>query len=156
MKFGLMLALLLMSQLALAETVRGKKVKEEMLSRTDVLITNITDARDALEQEDVSKACEKINEIFKLLPDHLVSIGTRMNLLNSKVIRMEQETKMFLIYVHQRSNICASSSEPGENLDIKETQKKLKSMSKMLVKQKKLIKKSSTEYQNRYNYYYEF
>lgn len=156
MKFGLMLVLLLVSQLSMADTIRGRQLKDEMVTRLDSLITKISDGRDALEQEDVAKTCEIINEVFKLLPDHLVSIGTRMNLLNSKVIRMEQETKMFLIYIHQRSNICASSNEPGINLDLKETKKKLKNMSKMLVKQKKLIKKSSTEYNNTYNYYYEF
>jgi hypothetical protein len=156
MKLGLMLALLLVSQVTLAESVRGKKLKEEMITRIDSLITKISDGRDALEQEDVAKTCEKINEVFKLLPEHLIAIGTNMNLLNSKVILMEQETKMVLIYIHQRSNICASSSNPGENLDLKETEKKLKSISKMLVKQKKLIKKLSTEYRNTYNYYYEF
>lgn len=156
MKLGLMLALLLMSQVALAETIKGKKIKAEMMKRVDTLITKITDARDALDREDVVTACGKINEIFKTLPDHLVAIGTRMNLFNAKIIRMEQETKMFLIYIHQRSNICASGDSTGENLDLDETEKKLKSMSKMLVKQKKRIKKSSTEYNNTYNYYYEF
>lgn len=156
MKLGLMLALLLMSQVALAETIKGKQIKAEMVTRVDTLITKITDSRDALDKEDVVTACAKINEIFKILPDHLVSIGTRMNLFDPKVIRMEQETKMFLIYIHQRSNICASGENTGENLDLQETQKKLKSMSKMLVKQKKRIKKSSTEYNNTYNYYYEF
>lgn len=156
MKLGLMLAFLIMSQVALAETIRGKQIKAEMVTRVDSLITKITDSRDALYREDVITACEKINEIFKILPDHLVSIGTRMNLFDPKVVRMEQETKMFLIYIHQRSNICASGENTGENLDLNETEKKLKSMSKMLVKQKKRIKKSSTEYNNTYNYYYEF
>ncbi len=156
MKLGLMLAFLLLSQVALAETIKGKQIKAEMMTRIDSLITKITDGRDALDREDVVTACAKINEIFEILPKHLVSIGTRMNLFDPKVIRMEQESKMFLIYIHQRSNICASGASTGENLDLQETQKKLKSMSKMLVKQKKRIKKSSTEYNNTYNYYYEF
>jgi hypothetical protein len=62
---------------------------------------------------------------------------------------------MFLIYIHQRSNIC-SNGETGENLDISETKQKFKSMKRMLEKQKKIIKKLDTDYENTYNYYYEF
>lgn len=155
MKLGLMFALLLLSQLALAESVRGKRIKEEMLTRVDNLILQIEESREALDREDVITACQKINDIFKIIPKHLVAVGTSMNLLDSKVIRMEQETKMFLIYMHQRSNICAQG-ETGEYLDLKETDKKLKSMRKMLEKQRKLIRKKDTDYENTYHYYYEF
>lgn len=155
MKLGLMFALLLLSQLALAESVRGKRIKEEMLTRVDNLILQIEESREALDREDVITACQKINDIFKVIPKHLVAIGTSMNLLDSKVIRMEQETKMFLIYMHQRSNICGQG-ETGEYLDLDETDKKLKSMRKMLEKQRKLIRKRDTDYENTYHYYYEF
>lgn len=150
-----MFALLLLSQLALAESVRGKRIKEEMLTRVDNLILQIEESREALDRADVITACQKINDIFKIIPKHLVAIGTSMNLLDSKVIRMEQETKMFLIYMHQRSNICAQG-ETGEYLDLEETDKKLKSMRKMLEKQRKLIRKRDTDYENTYHYYYEF
>lgn len=155
MKFGLMFALLLTSQVTFAQSLKEKKVKEEMLLRTDSLMTKIDEARASLDKEEVASACDKIDEIFKLLPDHLVSIGTRMNLFDPAVIRMENESKMHLIWIHQRHNICNNGTR-GENLDIGDTDKKLKSMKKQLEKQKKKIKKSDTDYENTYNYYYEF
>lgn len=155
MKTGLMFALLLASQMTFAQSLKEKKVKEEMLQRVDKLVTKIDEARVHLDKEEASAACDKIDEIFKILPDHLVGIGTRMNLFDPGVIRMENESKMFLIYIHQRHNIC-NNGQRGENLDLSETDKKLKSMKKQLEKQKKKIKKSDTDYENTYNYYYEF
>ena len=155
MKIGLMLILLTLSQISMAQSLKEKKEKLVIMNRVDALIVAINEGRASLEKEDVVSACTKINEIFKILPDHLLSIGTRMNLFDSKVIKMENETKMFLIYIHQRSNIC-SNGETGENLDISETKQKFKSMKKMLEKQKKIIKKLDTDYENTYNYYYEF
>jgi hypothetical protein len=155
MKIGLMLILLTLSQIAVAQSLKEKKDKLDIMNRVDALIVAINEGRVSLEKEDVVPACKKINDIFKILPDHLLSIGTRMNLFDSKVIKMENETKMFLIYIHQRSNIC-SNGETGENLDISETKQKFKSMKRMLEKQKKIIKKLDTDYENTYNYYYEF
>ena len=155
MKIGLMLILLTLSQISVAQSLKEKKEKLDIMNRVDALIVAINDGRVSLEKEDVVSACKKINDIFKILPDHLLSIGTRMNLFDSKVIKMENETKMFLIYIHQRSNIC-SHGETGENLDISETKQKFKSMKRMLEKQKKIIKKLDTDYENTYNYYYEF
>lgn len=156
MKTVFMLFLLLVSQLTFAQTLKEKKIKEEMLKRVDSLITKTEEGRKALKEEDVEEACNIINSLFKVLPDHLVSIGTRMNLLDSKIIKMENETKMFLIDMHRRSNICASGDEIGENLDIGETDKQFKKMNKSFEKQKKRIKKEETNYNNYYNYYYEF
>ena len=155
MKIGLMLILLTLSQIAVAQSLKEKKDKLVIMNRVDALIVAINEGRVSLEKEDVVSVCTKINDIFKILPDHLLSIGTRMNLFDSKVIKMENETKMFLIYIHQRSNIC-SNGETGENLDISETKQKFKSMKRMLEKQKKIIKKLDTDYENTYNYYYEF
>lgn len=155
MKPVFILVLMLATQFSFAQTLREKKIKEEMLSRVDTLIAKTQEGREALDSEDVIKACDIIDELFKILPDHLVSIGTRMNLFDSKIIKMENETKMFLIDTHMRSNIC-SVGERGENLDIGETDKQLKKMNKSFKKQKKTIKKKDTDYNNTYNYYYEF
>ena len=155
MKFGLILTFLLMSQLAFGQTLNAKKVKAQMLERVDTLSTKIDETTDALGNEDVVLACEKLNEIFKILPDHLVAIATKMNLFDGKVIRMEQETKMHLIYIHQQKNIC-NVGETGEFLELKELANKLKSIKKALVRQKKNIKKLDTDYSNAYHYYYEF
>lgn len=155
MKSTLVLLLLLVSQLSFAQTLKEKKVKQEMLDRADVLIAKVSEARLALDKEDVVTTCERINELFKLYPDHLVGIGTRMNIFDGSIVKMENEAKMSLIYFHQQSNVCARG-ETGEYLDIGETKKKLKSIRKELERQKKKIKKSDTDYENTYNYYYEF
>jgi hypothetical protein len=155
MKNVFILLLLMIGQVASAQTLKEKKLKQEMLGRVDTLIEKSQQAREALKTEDVVLACKKINELFKILPDHLISIGTSMNLFDPKVIKMENETKMFLIDMHQRSNICAMG-ETGENLDIGKTDKKFKEMIKAFGKQKKKIKKSDVDYENTYNYYYEF
>ena len=155
MKSTLVLLLLLVSQLSFAQTLKEKKVKQEMLDRADVLIAKVSEARLALDKEDVVTTCERINELFKLYPDHLVGIGTRMNIFDGSIVKIENEAKMSLIYFHQQSNVCARG-ETGEYLDIGETKKKLKSIRKELEKQKKKIKKSDTDYENTYNYYYEF
>lgn len=156
MKTGLMLVLLLVSQLSFAQTLKEKKTREEMLSRVATLTLKIDEARFALDKEDVGEACTKINELFKLMPDHLVSIGTKMDLFDGTVIRMENESKMHLIYLHQQSNVCASGDVIGENIDMGEVSRKLKSMKKALEKQKKKIRKADLDYNNTYNYYYEF
>ncbi len=155
MQVRLIILLLFLSPFVYGQSLKDKRIKEEMLNRVDTLSEKVQLTRDFLKHEDVVPACKTINEIFKILPDHLISIGTRMNLFDSQVINMEHETKLFLIYIHQRSNIC-SQGETGENLDIAETDKKLKSAKKMFEKQKKKIKKSDTTYENLYNYYYEF
>lgn len=155
MKFGLMLMLLLASQLSFAQSIKSKKIKEEMLTRVDTLISKIDESRAHLAKEEVAQACDKIDEIFKILPDHLIGIGTKMNLFDPAVIRMENESKIFLIWIHQRHNICNNGIR-GEELDMGETSKELKSMKKKFEKQKKRIKKSDTDFENTYNYYYEF
>lgn len=155
MKTTLVLMLLLVSQLSFAQTLKEKKVKQEMLDRADVLIAKVEEAKLALDKEDVVTTCAKINELFKLYPDHLVGIGTRMNIFDGSIVKMENAAKMSLIYFHQQSNVCARG-ETGEYLEIKETKKRLKAIKKELEKQKKKIKKSDTDYENTYNYYYEF
>lgn len=155
MKRTLVLLLLLVSNLTFAQTLKEKKVKQEMLDRADILIAKVEEAKVALEKEDVVTTCAKINELFKLYPDHLVGIGTRMNIFDGSIVKMENAAKMSLIYFHQQSNVCARG-ETGEYLEIKETKKRLKEIKKELEKQKKKIKKSDTDYENTYNYYYEF
>lgn len=155
MKAAIIMALVLMTQVASAQTLKEKKIKIEMLDRVDGLISRVVDARAALKKEDVALACDKIDEMFKILPDHLMAVGTNMDLFDPKIIKIENESKMFLIDIHMRSNIC-SRGERGENLDIKETDKKLKKMKSALEKQKKRITKEDTNFSNNYSYYYEF
>lgn len=155
MKFALLAFALLLSQLSFAQSLKDKKVKAEMVGRAHLLVIKATDAREAIKAEDMARVCDRIQEMFRTLPDHLMSIGQKMDLFDRSVVKMENETKMFLIDVHMRSNIC-QQGQRGENLDIKETDKQLKKMIKAFEKQKKTISKKDTGFDNSYSYYYEF
>jgi hypothetical protein len=149
------LILIFTSPFSYSQSIHDKKIKQEMLSRTDELILKIQESEEALEREEVSLVCKKINYIFKILPDQLISIGSRMNMFHPQVIKMENQTRSFLIYIHQQSNICKKGVQ-GDHLDITEVLKKFKSASKMFDKHRSDIKKLDTDYENVYNYYYEF
>ena len=155
MKSTFMLIVLLVSQFSYSKSLHEKKNKQEMIDRVQSIISNISGARLALEKEDPSKACESIYKIFQMYPDHLMGIGTRMNLLDRGVSKIENESKSQLIYFHQLSNTC-DRGERGEHLDMESVDKNFKSIVKKLEKQKKKIQKSDTDYENIYNYYYEF
>lgn len=155
MKSGLMIILLLVSQLSFAQSQKEIKTKKEMLDRVEKLIVQLTEAEDLLNRQDPEQACDSLDSIFALLPEHLMAIGTNMYLFDGKVIQMEHETKMFLIYIHQQVNI-SKKGERGENLDMSRVSKQLKAMKKAFEKQKKKIKKLETGYSNQYSYRYEF
>ncbi len=154
MKLALTFLMLCLTQLALAKSLSERRLKEEMLARVETLIEKSKEGRELLKKKDAPGACRVIGEIFRLLPEHLVAVGSRMDLLDAKVIRMEQETKMMLIYVHQRVNICAQDN--GDHLDLEETAGKLRSMRRAFQKQKRRINRADLGFQNDYKYYYEF
>lgn len=142
-------------QLSFAQSLKEKREKKEILDRLELIIGHVEKARAALDEEDVSSTCDHIQDIFKILPNHLVAIGTKMNFFDRKVIKMEEETRNFLIETHRKKLICSKGIK-GENLDLGETSSDLKKMQKSLKKQVKLIEKLDTDYQNNYNYWYEF
>lgn len=155
MKSGLMIILLLVSQLSFAQSRKDIKTKEEILQRVDTLIKQLNEAEELLNRQDPEPACDSLESIFAILPEHLMAIGTKMSFFDGNVVRMEHETKMFLIYIHQQVNI-ANSGERGENINMSKVSKQLKAMRKALEKQKKKIKKLDTSYSNQYSYRYEF
>lgn len=138
-----------------AQSIKEIRDKEIVLNRVDSLISQIDECRAFLDDQNVVEACKKINHIFQILPDHLMAIGTKLDMFDSKNIKMEAETRLILIDIHKRKNIC-QIGEDGENLDITETNEKLKSIRKILLKQKKRLNKSNMGYNNFYHYYYEF
>jgi hypothetical protein len=154
MKLTLSLILLCMTQIALAKSLNDRRVKEEMLTRVETLIEKTDAARELVKTEDPVGAFKVIGEIFRIIPDHLLAVGTRMDMTDRRVIRMEQETKMILVYVHQQVNTCAQDN--GDHLDLLESAKKLRSMRRAFNKQKRKIRRSEVDFQNTYNYSYEF
>lgn len=155
MKFGLMLVLLLAGQMSFAQTMREKRIKEEMLTRTDTLISKVDETRAALKVDDVVTACEKINELFEIYPDHVKAIGSHMDLFSSKTVTAKNDSLAHLIFVHQQSLICKQGRD-CEYLDIGLVDKQMKAMKKSLDKQKKTIKKGDTDFDNSFYYEYEF
>lgn len=155
MKFTLILATLLISQMSFAQSAREKRIKKEMIERTDLLIQKVEGAREDLDQEDVVSACKKVKEIFALFPDHLKAIGSHLDLERSQTIKAKDEALNQLIFIHKRSLLCAQGKD-SEYVDAKKLRKELKVTLSSLEKQKKAIKKSDTDNENSFYYEYEF
>jgi hypothetical protein len=155
MKFTLILATLLMSQLTFAQTARETRIKKEMLDRTDLMIEKVEGARDDLEKQDVINACKKIKELFIIYPEHLKAIGSYIDLDRSRTVKAKDQALNQLIFVHRQSLICDQGKD-SEYVDAKKLRKELKDIEGSLKKQRKTIKKSDTDNENRFDYYYEF
>lgn len=155
MKFTLILATLLISQMSFAQSAREKRIKKEMLDRTDLLIEKVEAAREDLDHEDVVNACKKIKEMFVIWPDHLKGIGSHLDLQRSSSIKAKDEALNQLIFIHKRSLLCAQGKD-SEYVDAKKLRKELKVTLSSLEKQKKAIKKSDTDNENSFYYEYEF
>jgi hypothetical protein len=155
MKFGLILLTLILCQTGFAQTQHEINIKKEMVDRVELLISKVEEARDDLDKHDASAACKKIQEIFVIFPDHLKAIGTHLDLFKSKDIKAKDDALEELIYFHRESLVCKKGKD-SEYVDSKDLDKKLKNVLKALKKQKKLISKSSTDYENSFSYEYEF
>lgn len=155
MKFGLLLICLLAGQMSFAQTMREKKIKEEMLSRVDVLLEKVEATQSSLKKEDVTGACSKIQEMFEIYPEHLKAVGSHLDLFESKNVKTKNQALEHLIFVHRQSLICKQGKD-CEYLDIGLVNKKMKSMKKELTKQRKIIKKADTNFENTFYYEYEF
>ncbi|MBA2403903.1 MAG: hypothetical protein H0V66_03960 [Bdellovibrionales bacterium] len=155
MKLSLILATLFMCQLTFAQSVREKRIKQEMLDRTNTLIEKVEGAREDLEKEDVVSACKKVKELFILYPEHLKSIGSHLDLDRNRTIRAKDQALNQLIYIHRQSLICDQGKD-SEYVDPKKLRKELKEVENSLKDQRKTIKKSDTDNENKFEYYYEF
>jgi hypothetical protein len=154
MKFSLLLASLLLSQLSFAQTIKEKKTKQEMLNRTELIITTIEGAREDLKIEDVDSACKKINELFVLYTPHVESIGQHLDFFRHRENKAKDEALSQLIFMHRHVIICAQGKD-SEYVDPKKLRKELKEIEKSLKSQRKTIKKSDTSNENSFKYYYE-
>lgn len=155
MKFTLILASLLMCQLTFAQSVREKRIKQEMLDRVDLLIEKVESTREDLEREDVVSACKKVKEIFVIYPEHLKGIGSHMDLDRSRTIRAKNDALNQLIFIHKQTLICDQGRD-SEYVDPKKLSKELKTIAGSLNKQRKTIKRADTDFENSFYYQYEF
>lgn len=155
MKFGLILLTLLIAQSGFAQSMREKRIKEEMLQRVATLLHKIDDTRNDLDREDVVNACSKIKEMFVIYPDHVKAIGSHMSLFEGRTVDAKNEALTQLIFMHKQTLLCDQGTD-CEYVDPKQLSKELKKIGKSLKKQGKTIKKSDTGYDNTFYYHYEF
>ncbi len=155
MKFTLIMLSLLLAQVASAQSLREKKIKQEMIERADLIVLKLEDARVDLENEDVASACKKISEVFSIYPAHLKDIGSYMDLTRSRSIKAKDAALYQLISVHKKVNICNNGID-HEYVDPKKMRKDLKTIQSSVEKQRKAIRKSDTGHANSFYYEYEF
>ena len=153
MKNLILLAVMLFSVSAFAQTKKEKQIKENMLNRLDKITAHLEVAKDSFSDEITDKGCAELKKAFALMPDHLKDIGTHMDLFQSKTIRSKNEALNQLIYLHRQTNVCDQGKDQ-ENVDSGEVRKELKKILKSLKKQRKAIKKGDTDFENSFFYYY--
>lgn len=154
MKFALLLTLLF-TQVALADSIREVKIREQMLERVDLLTVKSELTRADLKKKDVVSACTKIKEMFVIFPDHLKAVGTHMDLFKNRTIKAKDEVLSQLIFIHKQVNIC-NSGKDSEYVDPKALTRELKDLESELRKQRRLIKRSDTSHENNFYYEYQF
>ena len=155
MKWCLLLTVLLVSQAGFAQSIRDQKIKQEMLERVEKISKKVQETRDELKAQRVEVACDNINELFKIYPDHVKAIGVRMDLLSRKIDKIKHESLNQLIFFHRQTLICQKGTG-CEYVDMKVLDKELKSIQKSLKTQTKLIKKQDTTRENQFRYEYDF
>lgn len=151
----LLLLSLVLTFSAQAQTMGAIKAKEEMLKRTQEMRVASDEARELLSDLQIEEACQKVNFIFKEMPNHLSSIMSRMNIFEKKIQNLKDESLNLLKDTHRLNNRC-EQGDSFEFVDPTAARSLLKDFSKKMKKHEKLIKKSSTEFNNTYYYQYEF
>jgi chromosome condensin MukBEF ATPase and DNA-binding subunit MukB len=147
--------LLLAATSANAQTLHEKKNKEIMLKRLDEITSNVTGIRSDLKAEKMGEACTKIKTLFKLYPDHVTDIGVHLDPYQNKDAEIRNDSLNELISLHQDSQNC-DQGKSGEYMDIKDLTMKMKKFDKSLKRQRKIIQKANTGFENEFHYDYEF
>lgn len=140
---------------AQAQTIGAQKVKEEMLQRTQEMRVHSDEARELLTALQIEEACQKVDFLFQQMPHHLSSIMSRMNIFEKKIQDLKDESLVLLKDTHRLHNRC-TQGDSFEFVDPRSARTFLRDFSKKMKKHEKLIKKSSTEFNNTYYYQYEF
>ena len=158
MKFGLLLATLVFSQVSFGATPFETKLREKMLERTDLMIKNIEEAREDLAHQDVVGACAKIKIVFELYPDHLNGIGGHMSKsegfgINGKAKKAADEALDQLQRTHLSVNLCKKGVD-SEYVDAKVLRKELKETLSSLEDNRKVIKKLDLLHENKFDWSY--
>jgi hypothetical protein len=146
--------ILLASFASQASTLAQMTLKKNMLSRTDTILSKISETQEDLKLEKYEEACEKIKDLYGMYPDHVEDIGVHMNIMKGNVYQIRNDSLQQLMFFHKQTLIC-KSGEKCENIDPKYISSELKKITKSVTKQKKAISKDSMEYENSFHYEYE-
>lgn len=146
---------MLIGQSAFAETMREKRIRQEMIDRVTLMEQKIVSTRLLLDRENVVDACKKIKELFEIYPDHLKAVGSHMDLFKGKVIAVKDDSLNQLVFFHRQTTVCERGQD-AEYVDPKTLNRELRSILKSLKKQKKIISKEDTDHENQFYYEYEF
>lgn len=163
MKQALIILTLLLSQMASAQTLREKRIKQEMLDRADDIISKVESIRESLKtkkheipsEAKMDEACQTIEDLFKIFPAHLKGIGGNMNLFSRKTVWMKNAALDQLIYINKQALICREGKK-HEYVDPTLVRKEFGNILESLEKQRKRIKNEDTDYDNNFHYEYEF
>lgn len=138
-----------------AQTLREKRIKEEMLTRVDALTVKLNLVRKDLASESVADACTKLKEVFDLYPDHVKDVGVRLDAFDNKCAEIRNDALTELITLHREVVTCGRG-RGNEYVDPDRLSDTLKDIVKSLKNQRKIIAKKSVEFQNNFHYDYEF
>jgi hypothetical protein len=163
MKQAFIILTLLLSQVASAQSLKERRIKQEMLDRADLIISKVESIRESLKtkkheipsEENMAKACETMESLFKIFPEHLKAIGGNMDLFSRKTVWMKNAALDQLIYINKQALICREGKK-HEYVDPSAVRKELGNMLESLEKQRKRILKEDTDYNNTFHYEYEF
>ena len=154
MKHFIALSLVLASQLSLAQKIKEKRTKAQMLIRVELLLGKVTIARDQLKNQRVEEACKIVDDILAMYPEHLEDMGRRLNPYKKKVNKATNRSLEELIQLEVLSSTCAKGSE-AEYVDPKIMNRDLKDLEKTLKNQRDLIEDHRTNFNNSIRYKYE-
>lgn len=154
---------LLLSQVAGAQTLRDKRMKQEMLDRADLIISKVESIRESLKskkhelpsEQKMDEACDTIEDLFEIFPAHLKAIGGKMDLFARKTVWMKNAALDQLIYINKQALICREGKN-HEYVDPSAVRKEFGNILESLEKQRKRISKEDTDYNNSFHYEYEF
>lgn len=155
MKLIIALSLVLASQVSVADTLREKRIKKEMVDRVERLILTTREIRASLKTENVVDACAKVKVMFELYPEHMEAMASHMDLDKKKNTQAIREAVVYQMALHRQSNLC-DKGEGSEYVDMELLESEIRVIGKTLEKHRKLIKKGDTDRDNNFSYEYSF
>ncbi len=152
---SLLLAAFLMTSVAQAQTIREARTKEVMLARIDTISEKLKLVLKDLKKKDVVNACAKVKEVFVIYPDHVTDIGSRLDPFARRAAEIKNDALNELIMLHSQTLECDRGTG-SEYIDPRIMGRNMKDILNSLKKQRRVIRRSNTSFENPFHYEYEF